>query len=188
MKRIGLYTLLFLLLNGVNGYGQNISLGDILPDFKLKTSDGKFWHLSEDFTQETLIVYFYPAAMTGGCTAQACAYRDNMKKFESQNTQVIAISGDNVENLAHFKNAHDLNFPLLSDSNGELATLLGVPTREGGVITRTINGEEVKLNRNITTSRWTFVLNKKRELIHKESNVNPSEDSNQMLNYITKLK
>ena len=122
--------------------------------------------------------------MTGGCTKQACAYRDLKTEIESTDALVVGVSGDNVEGLKLFKLAHDLNFPLLSDESGEVATLFGVPTRDGGTITREINGENFDLVRGITTSRWTFVIDKSGKIIYKNTEVNASNDTKQILEFI----
>ncbi|MFC0877736.1 peroxiredoxin [Saccharicrinis sp. FJH2] len=161
-----------------------VEVGDTISGFSLKEDNGKTWDLSEDFTSKYLIVYFYPAAMTGGCTTQACSYRDVSDDLKKDSTQVVGISGDAVKNLKIFKTAYDLNFPLLSDPKGKVAAMFGVPTGDGGSITRKVDGNEVELTRNVTASRWTFVLDKNNIIIHKEMNVNPGEDSNNMLHMI----
>ena len=115
--------------------------------------------------------------MTGGCTKQACAYRDNKADFDKMNATVIGVSGDEVSNLKHFKNTYQLNFPLLSDDTGQIAKTLGVPARDGGSINKEIDGENILLVRGVTTPRWTFVLDKNRKIIYKNAQVNASEDS-----------
>jgi thioredoxin-dependent peroxiredoxin len=166
---------------------QELEVGDVLKDFSLKTDEGKVWNLNTDFKADYLVVYFYPAAMTGGCTAQACAYRDALGEFKDLNTQIIAVSGDEINNLKVFKSEYDLNFPLLSDIKGELAKLFGVPTKDGGTISRKIEGKDIELSREITILRWTFVIDKDRKLVYKAKDVNPSEDSKQILNFITEI-
>jgi len=170
---------LLLIFNTVNIIAQNTDekkIGDIISTFTATDEEGNTWNSSEVET-DFLVVYFYPAAMTGGCTKQACAYRDDKASFDQIGTTVIAISGDEVKNLKFFKEAYQLNFPLLSDNDGTISEIFGVPTKKGGAITREIGGEEFLLTRGITTPRWTFVLDKNREIIYKNSEVSASEDS-----------
>lgn len=155
---------------------SELNLGDIITEFSASDDQGNLWN-STNVKTDFLVVYFYPAAMTGGCTKQACAYRDNKTTFDKMGVTVIGVSGDEVENLKHFKEAYQLNFPLLSDTKGAISKAFGVPTNKGGSITREIGGENMMLFREITTPRWTFVLNKNGEIIYKNSNVNASEDS-----------
>ncbi|MFK5958547.1 MAG: peroxiredoxin [Lutibacter sp.] len=160
-------------------FSQNsneLYVGDKISDFSASADNSTIWNSNEVKTN-FLVVYFYPAAMTGGCTKQACAYRDDKASFDKMGVTVIGISGDEVENLKHFKESYQLNFPLLSDVKGTIAKLFGVPTKDGGSITREFNGESFLLKRGVTASRWTFVLDKNQTIIYKNSEVNASEDS-----------
>lgn len=159
-------------------------LGDKISKFSAIDEEGNTWK-SSDIKTDFIVVYFYPAAMTGGCTKQACAYRDDKASFDELGVTVIGVSGDEVKNLKYFKDAYQLNFPLLSDTNGNISTLFGVPTKNGGSITREIGGEEFLLTRSITTPRWTFVLNKERKIIYKNAEVNASEDSKKVKEIIS---
>ena len=79
---------------------------------------------------------------------------------------------------------YQLNFPLLSDNKGNVARIFGIPTGEGGSITREIHGENYLLVRGITTPRWTFVLDKNRKIIYKNAEVNAIEDAKNVKNVI----
>ena len=68
-----------------------------------------------DYRGERVIVYFYPAAMTPGCTTEACDFRDNLSDFDEANLRVVGISPDAPEKLAKFRDKEKLTFPLLSD-------------------------------------------------------------------------
>ena len=137
--------------------------------------------------KKVIVLYFYPAAMTGGCTKQACAFRDDKTQFDQLDALVVGISGDKVENLEYFKLAHDLNFPLLSDEDGSIAKKFGVPLRDGGSITRQIQGSDVTLERGVTTSRWTFVIDKNGKIAYINSEVNAEKDSETTLDIIKNL-
>jgi peroxiredoxin Q/BCP len=91
-----------------------LSPGDVAPDFTLPDADGKDVSLS-NFRGQKVIVYFYPAAMTPGCTKQACDFRDNLSSLKSAGYQVLGISPDKPEKLAKFRERDAVNFPLLSD-------------------------------------------------------------------------
>ncbi|HEX5271464.1 MAG TPA: thioredoxin-dependent thiol peroxidase [Gemmataceae bacterium] len=93
---------------------QRLSAGDAAPDFTLQDSEGKKVSLS-DYRGQHVVVYFYPAAGTPGCTKQACDFRDNLAQLNDAGYQVLGISPDKPEKLAKFVAAEELTFPLLSD-------------------------------------------------------------------------
>ena len=93
---------------------MNLNLGDRAPAFTLVDATGKKISLSQ-FKGQSVIVYFYPAAMTPGCTKQACDFRDNLKLLKKAGYVVLGISPDKPEKLAKFIEHDDLNFTLLSD-------------------------------------------------------------------------
>ena len=97
-----------------------LSPGDTAPDFTLNDDTGAEVSLS-GLRGRKVIVYFYPAAMTPGCTKQACDFRDSLAELNGEGIEVIGISPDKPAKLAKFRDAEELNFPLLSDP--EKATL-----------------------------------------------------------------
>ena len=88
--------------------------GDEAPDFTLPDADGKQVSLSSLRGQQ-VIVYFYPAAMTPGCTKEACDFRDSIQSLAAAGVTVLGISPDKPDRLAKFRDRDNLNFPLLSD-------------------------------------------------------------------------
>ncbi|MBX6372009.1 MAG: thioredoxin-dependent thiol peroxidase [Acidothermus sp.] len=88
--------------------------GDPAPDFTLPDAEGRPVSL-HDYRGRNVIVYFYPAAMTPGCTTEACDFRDNLAVLSRYDVQVLGISPDPVEKIAEFRDAYGLPFPLLSD-------------------------------------------------------------------------
>ena len=104
--------------------------GEKVSAFEAFGDDGKLWKSSDVVGKDFLVVYFYPAAMTGGCTKQACAFRDHKAKLKEIGAQVVGVSGDEVEGLKYFKIAENLNFTLLSDIDGKIAKIFGVPTKK----------------------------------------------------------
>ena len=153
-----------------------IEVGEKAPAFSTKDDAGKVWKSEDHVGKKNVIVYFYPAAMTGGCTKQACSYRDGADNLKKLDAVVVAVSGDHVEALKYFKIAEKLNFPLLSDASGDIAKAFGVPTRKGGQLMREVQGKKVTLIRDNTPSRWTFVIGKDGKVIYKNTKVNPTKD------------
>ena len=98
--------------------------GDPAPDFTLPDADGKPVSLS-DFRGRRVIVYFYPAASTPGCTKEACDFRDNLAELDDAGLDVLGISPDKPAKLAKFRDAEGLTFPLLSDEDREVLTAWG---------------------------------------------------------------
>ena len=93
---------------------HRLSPGDAAPDFDLPDDRGGQVRLS-DFRDRSTIVYFYPAAMTPGCTTQACDFRDSLSSLEAGGYAVVGISPDPPEKLAQFREKEGLTFPLASD-------------------------------------------------------------------------
>ncbi|KRE34739.1 peroxiredoxin [Mycobacterium sp. Soil538] len=91
-----------------------LEAGDTAPAFSLPDADGKTVELS-DFAGRKVIVYFYPAASTPGCTKEACDFRDNLAELNEAGLDVVGISPDKREKLAKFRDKEELTFPLLSD-------------------------------------------------------------------------
>ncbi|WOC11038.1 thioredoxin-dependent thiol peroxidase [Gordonia sp. MP11Mi] len=101
-----------------------LSVGDTAPDFTLLDSTEKPVSLS-DYAGRKVIIYFYPAAMTPGCTKQACDFRDSLAELNGQGVDVIGISPDKPAKLAKFVERDALTFPLLSDPDKTVLTAWG---------------------------------------------------------------
>jgi peroxiredoxin Q/BCP len=93
---------------------MRLSPGDLAPDFELLDADEKPVSLMQ-LRGQRVVLYFYPAALTPGCTTQACDFRDNLAVLRGADTAVIGISPDKPSKLAEFRDKHGLPFPLLSD-------------------------------------------------------------------------
>jgi peroxiredoxin Q/BCP len=168
---------------GISGQ-QGLSVGDKAPEFKALADDGSTWDIQKFLGQKFIVVYFYPAAMTGGCTRQACSYRDRKEDLQSAGVEVVGVSGDKIENLRLFKQAENLNFTLLSDEKGDVARAFGVPVSEGGAIKRTIGETDHELVRGVTSKRWTFIIGKDSKIIYINESVNAEKDTEEVLNFI----
>lgn len=98
--------------------------GDLAPAFSLPDADGTTVSLS-DYAGRRVVVYFYPAAMTPGCTTQACDFRDSLSALAAAGVDVVGISPDQPAKLAKFRDAEGLTFPLLSDPDRSVLTAYG---------------------------------------------------------------
>jgi peroxiredoxin Q/BCP len=178
-----------LMLGGLLGAqkAEGVNAGDPAPAFTSTDDQGKAWKSTDHVGKKILVVYFYPADLTGGCTKQACSFRDDMEKLTGKDVEVVGVSGDSVQNHQVFKKVHKLNFTLLADEDGAVAKKFGVPLGKGGEFkTKDAAGNDVVLKRGVTAKRWTFVIGKDGKVLYKNTNVNPAEDSKQILALIAK--
>ena len=103
---------------------DRLAPGDPAPDFTLPDADGKPVALA-DYRGRKVVVYFYPAAMTPGCTKEACDFRDSLAQLNGAGIEVLGISPDQPAKLARFRDAEELTFPLLSDPDRSVLTAWG---------------------------------------------------------------
>lgn len=101
-------------------------IGNKAPAFTLLNQGGEKVKLSSFVGEKNVVLYFYPRAMTPGCTAQACGIRDSQKVFADLDTVVLGVSPDPIEKLTKFIDKHELNFDLLSDDGHVIADKYGV--------------------------------------------------------------
>jgi peroxiredoxin Q/BCP len=150
---------------------------------------GKPWKSADHVGKNIVVVYFYPADFTGGCTKEACGYRDDLGKLKEQGVEVVGVSGDSVHNHELFKKAHDLNFTLLADTDGKIATAFGVPSEAGvDTVLATVADKQEMLIRSMTIKRWTFVIDKDGKIAAKNTQVKAAEDSKAILDMVEKVK
>lgn len=139
--------------------------GDLVDDFELPDQTGAPRRLSELLADGPVVLFFYPAAMTRGCTAESCHFRDLAAEFAEVGAQRVGISRDAVDKQAEFAAKHDFDYPLLSDVDGEVARAMGVRRK-------------LALG-PLSTKRMTFVIGKDRrviEAISSETNMNAHAD------------
>lgn len=166
---------------------KEVNVGDKAPEFAALDETGKEWKSSDHVGKKVVVVYFYPADMTGGCTKQACAFRDDLSKLKDKGVEVVGVSGDSVRNHQLFRKAHELNFTLLADTEGKVAEAFGVPiTREEKSVKATIDGQEEVLTRNVTAKRWTFVIGLDGKVLSKNTMVAAADDSKVVFEIVTK--
>jgi peroxiredoxin Q/BCP len=151
------------------GNAENLKKGDTAPDFTLQDAQGINYTLSSFRGKSPVVVYFYPAANTSGCTKEACGIRDNWGKFKEKNIIVLGISVDSQDKIKEFINDYNLNFPLLSDENKVVSKAYGV------------------LNTFGTASRVTFIVNKEGYINTIIRDVNVSTHADQVFDLALKL-
>jgi peroxiredoxin Q/BCP len=138
---------------------MRLETGDKAPAFALLDDTGKTVKLS-DFRGQRVLLYAYPAAMTPGCTKQACDFRDNLKAFSKQDLVIIGISPDKPEKLAKFRERDALTFTLLSDPDKSVLSSYGA------------FGEKMMYGKAVTgVIRSTFVIDAKGKIEHAFYNV-----------------
>lgn len=129
---------------------EKIEVGSIIPTFSLPDQHGEIFDISEVLGTKNLVIYFYPKDDSPGCTKQACSFRDQYEDFMDADAMVIGISSDNIESHKAFAEKHGLNFTLLSDENGAVRDLFGVPKSFLGLL----------------EGRTTYVIDKNGEVVY----------------------
>ena len=100
--------------------------GDTVGDFELPDETGTPRKLSEFLARGPVVLFFYPAALTYGCTRESCHFRDLKSEFEALGAQRVGISADAVEKQREFSDKHQFDYPLLSDTDRRVASMFGV--------------------------------------------------------------
>jgi peroxiredoxin Q/BCP len=100
--------------------------GDVVPNFELSDEDGRPRRLSDELEHGPVVLFFYPRALTGGCTKESCHFRDLAGEFAAVGAHRIGISADPVDRQKRFSEKHAFDFPLLSDPDRSVARKLGV--------------------------------------------------------------
>lgn len=129
---------------------MEIKIGDAIPNIVLRNQNGELFDLKKKTIGKNVVLYFYPKDDTPGCTAQACAFRDQFQDFADANAVVIGVSGQSVESHKKFAEKHALTFTLLSDDENKVRNQFGVPTSFFGLL----------------PGRVTYVINKEQKVIY----------------------
>ena len=124
----------------------DIKTGDLAPDFSLLDQNGKI-HTLKEYRGKNIILYFYPKDFTPGCTSQACSVRDIYEDLKKKNTVVLGLSYDSNKKHNDFSKKHNLNFPILSDTDKSISKLYDA-------------------NGWLFPKRKTFIINKYGIIIH----------------------
>ena len=148
-------------------------IGNLAPAFSLVDQDENKVSLKDFKGKKNVVVYFYPKALTPGCTTQACAIRDAKKKFDKSKTVILGISPDAPKKLMNFTEKKDLNFTLLSDEDHKIAEKYGV-----WGLKKFMGREYMGIN------RMTFIIGKDGRLKHIMEKVNTKTHHDDVLDYI----
>jgi thioredoxin-dependent peroxiredoxin len=164
---------------------DDIKVGDKAPAFQGIDDQGKPWKSSDVVGKKIVVVYFYPADFTKGCTDQACGFRDDSKALADKGVEVIGVSGDAVKTHAAFKKEHMLKFTLLSDGDGAVAAKFGVPyTKKQGTVT--FKGDT--FIRDGMAKRTTVVIGTNGNVAALYTVSDAKGDSKKILDIVDKLK
>ncbi len=148
------------LATSVSAQEKKVKVGDKAPAFSAPDETGKTFDSKDVVGKKVVVLYFYPADFTGGCTKQACGYRDETVKLKD--VVVLGVSGDSVKTHALFKKDHMLPFTLLADEKGEVAKAFGVPVKVGEfkATGKDSAGKAIELVRSASAERYTVVIDK----------------------------
>lgn len=165
---------LWLAIWGYRQYQQpsnRVSVGMKAPDFKLPDAQGSTRRLA-DWQGKWLILYFYPRDDTPGCTREACHFRDDIQQIHALGAEVVGVSVDSVASHADFAQKQRLSFPLLADTNGQVADAYGA-----------------LLNLGIlqAAKRMTFIIDPQGMIAQTYSNVNPDGHSQAIIDDLKRL-
>lgn len=111
-----------------------LNVGDKIPSFTLPDQHGNSFHVDDLLGSRNLVIFFYPKDESPGCTKQACSFRDHYEEFQSLDTEVVGISGQDEQSHASFSDKYQLNFRILSDTGNQVRKLFGVPADFLGAI------------------------------------------------------
>lgn len=146
-----------------------LEVGELVPDFTLVDQDEKSHTLSQ-YRGKKVVLYFYPKDMTPGCTVQAEGMRDSMNDLEAKGIVVLGVSVDDVKSHKKFVEKHNLNFPLLADTEKTVVEAYGV-WKEKSIFGKKYMGIQ----------RDTFLIDEEGKLIQHFEKVNPLKHASQIL-------
>lgn len=147
-----------------------LSEGSLAPDFTMKDKDGKAMKLSELRGKKSVVVYFYPKDFTPGCTMEATEFSSDYRKFREAGIEIVGISPDDEESHQKFRTKMGMPYPLVADSENELAKKYGVY----GL--KSFMGREY-----MGVNRSTFLVDKTGKIVRIFKKVKPAGHSQEVL-------
>lgn len=152
------------------GHATDLKVNELAPSFKAKLHTGADFDLEKQKGRWT-VLYFFPKSDTPGCTKQACAFRDSIKKITGLGADVYGVSTDSVADQAAFHKKHALTFSLISDESTAITILYGV-----------------KMPMVKMAKRWTFILDDQLKIRKIDKDVDPVVDATKVADFISKNK
>jgi len=153
-------------------FKSEVKVGDVAPDFTLRNQSGELVSLRDFVGKKAVVLYFYPKDFSRGCTAEACAFRDSYEAFKDAGAEVIGVSSQSVDSHDKFASMYRLPFILLSDEDGNVRKLYGVPSSFG-----------------ILPGRVTYVIDRKGTVRYIfNSQLNPTKHIEEALRILKEIK
>jgi peroxiredoxin Q/BCP len=160
-----------LLLPATKTFADMPQAGDAAPLVSGQDQDGKDFNLADHVGKKVVLLYFYPKDFTGGCTKEACGFRDRMGDLQTNNVEVIGVSHDSVDSHKKFADEYKLNFTLLADTNSAIITAY-----------------DVKMPLLSLSKRVSFLIGLDGKIIHVTDAMNPQTHFDEMKTAIDGLK
>jgi len=161
----------FSILISATAFADMPKAGDTAPAFVGKDQDGKDFKLSDLVGKKIVLLYFYPKDFTGGCTKEACGFRDRVADLQKDNVQVVGVSFDTQESHQKFISTYKLNFPLLADPDGKIGDLY-----------------DVRMSGRNLDSRVSFLIGLDGKIVHVTNSGNPDVHFAEMKAAIASIK
>jgi peroxiredoxin Q/BCP len=145
--------------------------GDSAPLISGQDQDGKDFNLADHIGKKVVLLYFYPKDFTGGCTKEACSFRDGFEDFATNNVEIVGVSFDSADSHLQFITKYKLPFTLLADTDGKIADAYGV-----------------RMNGKNMASRVSFLIGLDGKIVHVTNSKNPDDHLAEMNAAIAGLK
>ena len=162
---------LALLVSATNIFAAMPKAGDPAPSFEGQDQDGKTVKLADFAGKKIVLLYFYPKDFTGGCTKEACGFRDRLGELQTNNVAVIGVSFDSAESHKKFAAEYQLNFTLLADTEGKI-----------------IAAYDTKMPLMKMSKRVSFLIGTDGKILHVTDAMNPQTHFDEMQAAIAGLK
>lgn len=146
-------------------------VGDAAPLFSGTDQDGKQFNLADLIGKKIVLLYFYPKDFTGGCTKEACGFRDRMGEFQTNDVAVVGVSYDSAESHKKFIAKYNLNFPLVADADGKIVAVY-----------------DVKMPVMKLAKRVSFLIGVDGKIVHVTDAMNPQTHFDEMQTAVAALK
>ena len=160
-----------ILFSAATAFAAMPKAGDAAPLFTGQDQDGKEFNLADHVGKKIVLLYFYPKDFTGGCTKEACGFRDRMGDLQTNNVEVIGVSHDSVDSHKKFADAYKLNFTLVADPDGKI-----------------IAAYDAKMPAVSIAKRVSFLIGLDGKIVHVTDAGNPDIHFNEMKDAIAGLK